>query len=275
MANKINLEQKFYCVVTGASKGIGQAIAQKLASKFKSGSVIVLLARSLKGLEATKSFILAINPSISVVTTEIDLSKPNYEAFQKNLESSVQGLSMQSFDATMIVHNVGSVGDVTKRVSDLNNLNYWQEYYALNVFGVALLNSAFLKFVGPTHNIQCDVYKTIIINITSLIAIKPFANMGHYGTGKAAREMLFKVLAEEEKYVLVLNYSPGPVKTDMIQIIIKDIGDASIKQTFETMRDEDKILTTDQTTSKLLEILQNGNFTSGDHIDYFDRHLAY
>ncbi|XP_026478954.1 sepiapterin reductase [Ctenocephalides felis] len=270
MANKINLEQKFYCVVTGASKGIGQAIAQKLASKFKSGSVIVLLARSLKGLEVTKSFILAINPSISVVTTEIDLSKPNYEAFQKNLESSVQGLSMQSFDATMIVHNVGSVGDVTKRVSELNNLNYWQEYYALNVFGVALLNSAFLKFVGPTHNIQCDVYKTIIINITSLIAIKPFANMGHYGTGKAAREMLFKVLAEEEKYVLVLNYSPGPVKTDMIQIIIKDIGDASIKQTFETMRDEDKILTTDQTTSKLLEILQNGNFTSGDHIDYFD-----
>uniref|UniRef100_A0A6M2DUK4 Sepiapterin reductase n=1 Tax=Xenopsylla cheopis TaxID=163159 RepID=A0A6M2DUK4_XENCH len=268
--NKVNLEQKFYCVISGASKGIGRTIAQKLAGKFLPGSVIVLLARSSSGLEETRSLLLAINPNISVVLNPIDLLKPNIETFDQILASSVQGLNLHDFDVAMIVHNVGSVGDISKTVIDLTNLNHLQDYYTLNVFGVALLNSAFFKLIGKTHNIPCDNYKTIVVNITSLLAIKPFKSMGYYGPGKAAREMLFKVLAEEEQNVLVLNYSPGPVKTDMIQTIINDVGDADVKNIFVTMRDENKILSTDETTSKLLTILGNGKFASGDHVDYFD-----
>ncbi len=59
----------------------------------------------------------------------------------------------------------------------------------------------------------------VIINISSLAGIQPFASCGIYSMGKAAREMFHKVLAEEHKVknsgVKVLNYAPGPLDTDM------------------------------------------------------------
>lgn len=61
----------------------------------------------------------------------------------------------------------------------------------------------------------------------------------------------------------VLNYSPGPVKTDML----------------ETLQDHHKmnavaptraVLTTGQTVNRLIEVLQLQNYKSGDHFDYYN-----
>ena len=51
--------------------------------------------------------------------------------------------------------------------------------------------------------------------------------------GKAARDMFFKVVAEEEPSVRVLSYSPGPCATDMqIECREKSV-DPEVKQMFQ------------------------------------------
>jgi len=47
------------------------------------------------------------------------------------------------------------------------------------------------------------------VNISSLCALQPFRSWALYCSGKAARDMMFRVLAAEEPDVRVLNYAPG------------------------------------------------------------------
>lgn len=75
---------------------------------------------------------------------------------------------------------------------------------------VILLNAAFLRLMSTLPN--CVVK---VINISSICALEPFKSWGLYCTGKAGRNMLFKVLAAENPAVRVLNYGPGPLNTDM------------------------------------------------------------
>lgn len=73
---------------------------------------------------------------------------------------------------------------------------------SLNLYSMVSLTSAFLKTFA-----QDD--KTIIVNITSLVAIQAFAGLGEYSIGKASRESFMKVLAAEYPALRLLNYSPG------------------------------------------------------------------
>lgn len=68
----------------------------------------------------------------------------------------------------------------------------------------------------------------------------------------------------------VLNYSPGPVETDMLQTMANNVGDKDVKSSFQNMRKNNKALTTDQTVKRLTEILSAKKYKSGDHVDYFD-----
>lgn len=86
--------------------------------------------------------------------------------------------------------------------------------------------------------------------------------------------MYFRVLAMEESQtdenLIVLNYSPGPVDTEMtIDVQANSVAD-SVRSSFETMRDNKSILTPIQTTIKFLNVIENGKFKSGDRIDYYD-----
>ncbi|KAG8308539.1 very-long-chain 3-oxooacyl-coA reductase let-767-like [Homalodisca vitripennis] len=63
--------QRSFCLVTGASQGIGQSFAVEFAHRFAAGSHIVLLARSQDGLNQTKELIQASNPNVTVQVTDL------------------------------------------------------------------------------------------------------------------------------------------------------------------------------------------------------------
>lgn len=261
MANAIQLNQKIFFVVTGASRGIGQALAIENSSKMLPGSVVVLLARNGQDLESTKEQILLRNPQLLVDTYSVDLSKPSIDDITAKLQTSFDK-SDQNFELAYIIHNVGSIGDVTKRAKDLNDIELWRQYYDLNVFSIATLNSAFMKMFSAT--------KTFVVNITSKCGVDPFESFALYCSGKAAREMFFKVLATEEKNVLVLNYSPGPVDTEMTIDVQANSCSPDIQNMFRGLRDAKTILTPLQTTKRFLEIVEKGDYNSGDHVDFYD-----
>lgn len=259
--------QKTYCLITGASKGIGRELAIEFSRAFAVNSVVVLLARSESGLAETRNLVINANANVKVKIYPTDLSKSDPELFLSMIQTSLResGCSAGDFDLSLIVHNAGSVGDVSEGTSDMCDPEKWQQYFSLNLFSVACLNSQFLK-VFPEGSAK----QRTIVNVTSLCAIKPFKSMGYYCTGKASREMFFRVLAEENPTIDVLNYAPGPVDTDMVSEVISSTGDADIKSMFVNLKKTGTILTVDQTTRKIMEVLESGKFESGQHVDYYD-----
>lgn len=259
--------QSTYCLITGASKGIGRKFATEFSLRFGANSVLVLLARSESGLVETKKLVTNANADVTTKIYSVDLSKPDPELFLSIIQASLTESEHNpaDFSLSLIVHNAGSVGDVSEVTSDMSNPEKWQEYFSLNLFSVACLNSQFLK-VFPEESVK----QRTIVNVTSLCAIKPFKSMGYYCTGKAGREMLFRVLAEENPSLKVLNYSPGPVDTDMVSEVINSTRDADTKGMFVNLKKTETILTVDQTTEKIIEVLENGKFESGQHVDYYD-----
>jgi len=74
----------------------------------------------------------------------------------------------------------------------------------------------------------------------------------------------------ENPDVNVLNYSPGPVDTDMFHTLCDNITNLANKQKFCEMRDKKIILSPEQTINKLVEVLKAHKYKSADHVDYYD-----
>ncbi|XP_078050584.1 sepiapterin reductase [Augochlora pura] len=256
------LSGKVYLVVTGASRGIGRHIAILFGSVLKEQSCVLLLARNLVALKNTANNF----PShVPVDTVSVDLSKVTKDELYGIIIRSMKGKTPEQFDRLVVVHNVGTMGDVTKVTNDMTDINIWHSYYDLNVFGPAILNCVIMEI----FNNVSDSNKTVI-NITSLFAIRPYKSTAYYCSGKSAREMFFKVFALENPEVNVLNYSPGPVATDMFYEMSRTHGDEDIQASFNNMLTNKTTLTCDQTVKRLLNILKDQRYTSGDHIDYYD-----
>lgn len=173
--NAVDLTQKTYFLMSGASRGIGRTIAIECAAKMATGSVIVLIARTTAGLEETKAQILAKNPSnVTVFYLALDLTRPTPDQLQSIFDATLNERNLDEFRLAMIVHNVGSVGDVTQYARHLADTDQWQEYFALNVYAVIALNAAFLKRFAA---VEC---RRLVVNITSKCGLVPFKSLAMY-----------------------------------------------------------------------------------------------
>lgn len=258
----MDLNKKTYLLITGASRGIGRTMAIECSKKIAPGSLVVLLARSESGLNKTKDQISSNSKPIIVRTIPIDLSNAQKSELQKAILTSLEGYNAKDFERALIIHNAGSLGDSTKLAKELDDMDYWVDYYKLNVFSVTVLNAVFMK--------EFQDIEKVVVNITSLCGIQPFPSLSYYCSGKASREMYFKVLASEEPNVVVLNYSPGPVDTEMFHEIQTNSHDENLRSSFTEQLEKRTVLTTEQTTAKFLSVLEANKFKSGDHVDYFD-----
>lgn len=256
------LSGKACLLITGASQGIGKQIAITFASLLEKGSHVLLLARNLKALQETAAKL----PSHLVIDcNSIDLSVATKDNLQRIILSSLKGTNPNEFKRVIVVHNVGSIGDVSKKTKDMTDIDIWRKYYDLNLFIPIILNGVIMEI----FNGQDDT-KKLIINITSLFAIQPQIASGYYSTVKAAKEMFFKVFALENPEIDVLNYSPGPVDTDMLHHLCKEVANEELKKQLTEMTINKTVLTAEQTVNRLVEVLKNHKYKSGDHVDYFD-----
>ncbi|KAK3108593.1 hypothetical protein FSP39_011577 [Pinctada imbricata] len=87
---------------------------------------------------------------------------------------------------------------------------------------------------------------------------------------KAAREMFFKTVAVEFPRTRVLNYSPGPCDTDMQERCRTETADTDIQSYFKMAHKEGKLLSPDTSISKMMDVLKQNKYNSGDHVDYYD-----
>lgn len=116
------------------------------------------------------------------------------------------------------------------------------------------------------------------MNVSSLAAIQPFESWAVYCAAKAAREMFHRVLAEEQKKItspvknlLVLNYAPGPLDTNMQKEIREGLlVDAPTREYFTQLKANDQLVDANVSSERLLKVLVDAQFESGSHIDFYD-----
>lgn len=206
MACALKLNRLSFLMISGASKGIGKAMAIQCSKKLGPKSRVTLAARSADKLEETKNEILQLNPTLEIVPYAIDLESCLLPDLEHLVKDSLPAAGVASFEQGIIIHNVGTTGDVSKRAKECSDIKQWEENFRLNVFNVAILNNIFLQ--------EFKDKKRYVYNLSAKAAFIPFESFGIYCPNKAARHMYFKVLAEEEKKdknLVVLQYYPGPV----------------------------------------------------------------
>ena len=141
---------KTFLLVTGASRGLGQAFSIALASQLKNESVVYLTARTEDALIQTEKEILSRNETLHVKYFVIDqakVEKQGYVDMFKNIDPS-------HFDSAIVVHNAGSIGKQGEMVRDYDDKDDLCNYYSLNLFSVAVLNSVFMKTFSSGDNLD-------------------------------------------------------------------------------------------------------------------------
>ena len=183
-------------LITGASRGIGYAIAARLAA---SGARVALASRKLEGLQAAAEKIVADGGA-----------EPLVLAANVSRTDEAQGLIPQVIEAwggiDVLVNNAGSNPSFGPLV-DLEEWA-WDKTLATNLKGPFLLSQIAGKWMAQNDGGS-------IINIASVGGLDPSVNLGAYSVSKAGIIMLTKVLAAElgPKGVRVNCIAPGLVET--------------------------------------------------------------
>lgn len=271
-------------IVTGASRGFGAALAVAFARALGDGRLtFVLLARDLVGLGATADAVRAAAAGATVLPRRLDLGDlDGLEAAWDAMLRDAAGAG--PFDAAYLANNHGSLGEI-HAVRDLASLGDLRRAVDMNVTSTVWITSAFLKFVrggggggggsgSGTPALAPPPARAAVVNVSSLAAIQPLAHSGVYCVGKAARDMLHAVVADEdvgEGGVRALNYAPGPMDTAMqVEIRASPHTHGPTRVFFEEMAAKGTYVDVHASAAKCVRVLMADRFKSGQHLDYYD-----
>uniref|UniRef100_A0A3Q2QES5 SET and MYND domain containing 1a n=1 Tax=Fundulus heteroclitus TaxID=8078 RepID=A0A3Q2QES5_FUNHE len=192
------------CIITGASRGFGRALAQNVSRLVQPGSALVLVARSGPDLRTLQAELTESEAGRAGLKVEVVVADVGKAESLENIMRTCREAFCEDMDHVMLINNAASLGDVSKYVKDLSDMAQVDSYLSLNVSSALCLTARVLQ-AFPQH----AGLRRSVVNVSSLCALQPFRSWGLYCTGKAAREMMFKVLAEEEPDLRVLSYSPA------------------------------------------------------------------
>ena len=223
-------------------------------------SDIVLLARSVEGLEETKAKITTSAPGVTVHTIQTNLG--DLGSLQKVFSEATKFADTSKHQQFVLVHNAGTIGDISKPLIQHTDPKVVQDYFALNFTSMFTLTAHFLSTFNSGHR--------TVINIASLLAKVHLPSFSLYGSCKAARNAFMGVLAVENPDVRILNYSPGPCDTKMHKTISEESFSESVVEQFKANYTDKVVLSCQESISKLVGILEEDKFENGIVIDYFD-----
>ncbi|MBF4516098.1 SDR family oxidoreductase [Flavobacterium sp. ANB] len=199
--NSKELEGKI-ALVTGGTKGIGKAIAERLT---KSGAKVIVTARNNPdAANAEHHFIAA------------DLTKSEQVlALVQNINENFGGIDI-------LIDNIGGLTTPGGGFSTLTD-EHWQNELQLNLLSAIKLDKALLPKMLEKKN-------GVIIHISSVAGLSPLWNLNMaYAVSKAALNAYSKALSSElaSKGIRVLTVSPGATKTPPMEKFVEDFAASS------------------------------------------------
>ena len=183
-------------VITGASKGIGRALARRLA---REGAAVCLCARHVEQLRSVSLEIMA------------EGGKSIFEQTDVSDESQVREFFVacrETFGTVdVLVNNAGILG-VRAPLAEYGSQE-WAKVLSVNLNGLFYMTKHALTLFSPAGG--------SIINVSSSVGRSARPNWGAYGVSKFATEGFTQALAEElrPRHIRVNSVNPGAVATEM------------------------------------------------------------
>jgi NAD(P)-dependent dehydrogenase (short-subunit alcohol dehydrogenase family) len=188
-------------IVTGASRGLGRALAEGLAGE---GWSLVIDARDPAALAAASDHIeplLAAGSALRALAG--DITDPAHRQALVDAATTLGGLDL-------LVNNAGTLGAAPLPPVAAYPLDSLRVALEVNVVAPLGVTQAALPLLLASPRPR-------LINITSDAAVEAYEGWGGYGAGKAALEHLGAVLAVEYPALSVWSVDPGDLRTAMHQ----------------------------------------------------------
>jgi NAD(P)-dependent dehydrogenase (short-subunit alcohol dehydrogenase family) len=190
-------------LITGASRGLGLALARALADR---GWRLILDARGAPALEATRRELAALTEVTALAgdvandwhrVALVEAAGGRIDALVNN--ASILGMSPQP---TLANYPVQVLEDVMR----------------VNALAPLALAQVAMPFLPPGAR---------VVNVTSDAAVEAYEGWGGYGSSKAALEQFTRVLAVERPQLRVYAFDPGDMNTALHQAAFpgEDISD--------------------------------------------------
>ena len=183
-------------IITGASRGLGRAIARSLAAD---GWALVIDAR---GSHELATLATELSGTTNVRALAGDVRDGDHQAALIAAARELGGIDL-------LVNNASALGpSPLPALADypLDELAY---VYAVNTLAPLALTQRALP--------ELRARSGVVVNITSDAAVEPYEGWGGYGSSKAALEQLGNVFGAEEPELRVYTFDPGDMRTQMHQ----------------------------------------------------------
>ena len=199
-------------LITGASRGLGLALAQALADR---GYGLAIDARGSDDLEAARAS-LARRTAVTAIAG--DVADP---AHREQLVAAAVRMGR----LRLLVNNASVLGPSPQPHLDAYPLEVLDSVYRINVLAPLGLIQLALPALAAEHG--------TVLNITSDAGVESYPGWGGYGSSKAALEQLSNVLAAEHPGLRVYWADPGDMRTRMHQDAFpgEDISDRPLPET--------------------------------------------
>jgi NAD(P)-dependent dehydrogenase (short-subunit alcohol dehydrogenase family) len=204
MTNDTNDKERT-ALITGASRGLGRALARGLAAR---GWNLIITARDAERLRGVRDELARVTHVAALAGDVTD------HAHRQALAIIARGHA--GVDA--LINNAGLLGP-SPQPGLLD--------YPLDVFE-DVLRANVVAPLGVIQALRSDLkVGARIVNVTSDAAVVPYAGWGAYGASKAALEQLSGILSAENAELRIYWVDPGDMRTDMQQAAFpgEDISD--------------------------------------------------
>ncbi|CAM4162231.1 SDR family NAD(P)-dependent oxidoreductase [Lederbergia lenta] len=199
------------CMITGASRGIGRAIAISLSDRTDITNFI-LISRTEAGLEDTAS---QMNADKNIEISALDLT--DYLATQELVQSV--GQKYETID--MLINVAGYANPKSLLETSIDD---WEETYSVNVHSIFNITKETVKYMKKTGG--------QILNVASTAGTSARPGWLAYASSKAAIISMSQTLSEElsDYGILVYCISPGRCATELRKVLAPDEDPSTIMQ---------------------------------------------
>ncbi|EPP20536.1 3-oxoacyl-[acyl-carrier protein] reductase [Vibrio fluvialis I21563] len=207
MNNFMNLEGKV-ALVTGASRGIGKAIAELLVER---GATVIGTATSESGADAISAYLGDNGKGLALNVTDVD-----------SIESVLKSINDEFGGIDILVNNAGITRDnLLMRMKD----DEWTDILDTNLTSIFRLSKAVLRGMMKKRQGR-------IINVGSVVGTMGNAGQTNYAAAKAGVIGFTKSMAREvaSRGVTVNTVAPGFIETDMTKALNDDQRTATLAQ---------------------------------------------
>jgi NAD(P)-dependent dehydrogenase (short-subunit alcohol dehydrogenase family) len=205
------MAEKRVAIVTGASRGIGRAIAVALAGE--GFDVVVNFAKNLEAAEAVKGEIEGLGARALLVRGDVSIGADRQRIVQETLAAFGR--------IDLLVNNAGIAPDVRADILEASEPSF-DRLIDVNLKGPYFLTQLVAREMVRRQSDEAtkrrsDEGGAKIINVTSVSAYAASVNRGDYCVAKAGLAMMTKLFAARlaEFGINVYEIRPGVIETDM------------------------------------------------------------